>query len=205
MSKADNSFESEGCSDCEEDEIVSKENDKNKEEIEENNDPTKLPNYVLIKSISKTLVSILENNKKKSNYKEIVKKQGKMAFSANLIPGISIEDYLLRIQTYANVEKSTLIISLIFIDKLCHTADVTLTHYNIHRILFTALLLSIKYNEDSFFDNQYYSEIAGVKIKELQLLEYTFVSMVDFNLFVRDEIYEKYRNYLENFELLGKN
>lgn len=205
MSKEDNSFESEGCSDCEEDEIKPKENSKNKEELEENNDPTKLPNYVLIKSISKTLVSILENNKKKSNYKEIVKKQGKMAFSANLIPGISIEDYLLRIQTYANVEKSTLIISLIFIDKLCHTADVTLTHYNIHRILFTALLLSIKYNEDSFFDNQYYSEIAGVKIKELQLLEYTFVSMVDFNLFVRDEIYEKYRNYLENFELLGKN
>ena len=205
MSKEDNSFESEGCSDCEEDEIKSNENSKNKEELEENNDPKKLPNYVLIKSISKTLVSILENNKKKSNYKEIVKKQGKMAFSANLIPGISIEDYLLRIQTYANVEKSTLIISLIFIDKLCHTADVTLTHYNIHRILFTALLLSIKYNEDSFFDNQYYSEIAGVKIKELQLLEYTFVSMVDFNLFVRDEIYEKYRNYLENFELLGKN
>ena len=201
MSKDDNSFESEGCSDCEENEIVSKENSKKKEEIEENNDPTKLPNYVLIKSISKTLVSILENNKKKSNYKEIVKKQGKMAFSANLIPGISIEDYLLRIQTYANVEKSTLIISLIFIDKLCHTADVTLTHYNIHRILFTALLLSIKYNEDSFFDNQYYSEIAGVKIKELKLLEFTFVSLVDFNLFVSDELYEKYRNYLENFGL----
>ena len=201
MSKADNSFESEGCSDCEENEIVSKENSKKKEEIEENNDPTKLPNYGLIKSISKTLVSILENNKKKSDYKDIVKKQGKMAFSANLIPDISIEDYLLRIQNYANIEKSTLIISLIFIDKLCHRADVTLTYYNIHRILFSALLLSIKYNEDTFFDNQYYSEIAGVKIKELKLLEYTFISMVDFNLFVSDVIYEKYRNYLENFEL----
>jgi len=201
MSKDDNSFESEGCSDCEEDEIISKDKSKNKEEeIEENNDPKKLPNYMLIKSISKTLVTILENNKKKSNYKEIVKKQGKMPFSANLIPGISIEDYLLRIQTYANIEKSTLIICLIFIDKLCHTADVTLTHYNIHRILFTAVLLSIKYNEDSFFDNQYYSEIAGVKIKELKLLEYTFISMVDFKLFVSDEIYEKYKNYLDNFE-----
>lgn len=201
MSKDDNSFESEGCSDCEEDEIISKDKSKNKEEeIEENNDPKNLPNYMLIKSISKTLVTILENNKKKSNYKEIVKKQGKMPFSANLIPGISIEDYLLRIQTYANIEKSTLIICLIFIDKLCHTADVTLTHYNIHRILFTAVLLSIKYNEDSFFDNQYYSEIAGVKIKELKLLEYTFISMVDFKLFVCDDIYEKYKNYLDNFE-----
>lgn len=200
MSKDDNSFKSEGCSDCDEDEIITKDTPAKKEEIEENNDPKKLPNYKLIKAIAKTLDTILENNKKKSNYKEIVKKQSKMAFSANLIPGISIEDYLLRIQTYANVEESTLIICLIFIDKLCHTADVTLTHYNIHRILFIAVLLSIKYNEDSFFDNQYYSEIAGVKIKELKLLEYTFVSMVDFNLFVSNEIYEKYKNYLDNFD-----
>ena len=202
MSKNDNSFESEGCSDCEEDEFISKgRNDsKTKEELGEEDDPTKLPNYDLIKSISQTLVTILENNKKKPNYKEIVKKQSKMAFSANLIPNISIEDYLLRIQTYSNIEKSTLIISLIFIDKLCHTADVTLTHYNIHRILFTAILISIKYNEDSFFDNKYYSEIAGVKIKELKLLEYTFISMVNFKFFVHTELYEKYRSYLENFE-----
>jgi hypothetical protein len=173
---------------------------KAKDEPEEVDDPTKLPNYKLIKAISQTLVSILENNKKKPNYKEMVKKQSKMVFSANLIPSISIEDYLLRIQTYANIEKSTLIISLIFIDKLCHTADVTLTHYNIHRILFTAVLISIKYNEDSFFDNQYYSEIAGVKIKELKLLEYTFVSMVDFNFYVSNEIYQKYLEYLDEFE-----
>ena len=202
MSKNDNSFESEGCSGCEEDEIVTKgRNDsKTNKELRGEDDPTKLPNYDLIKSISQTLVTILEDNKKKPNYKEIVKKQSKMVFSANLIPSISIEDYLLRIQEYSNIEKSTLIISLIFIDKLCHTADVTLTHYNIHRILFTAVLISIKYNEDSFFDNQYYSEIAGVKIKELKLLEYTFISMVNFRFYVHTEIYEKYRNYLENFE-----
>ena len=144
--------------------------------------------YKLIRSISYTLDTILENNKKKEKYKEIVRKQSKIPFSANLIPNISIEDYLLRIQTYSNIEESTFIISLIFIDKLCHTANVTLTHYNIHRILFTSVLISIKYNEDSFFDNKYYSEIAGVKIKELKLLEYTFISMVDFNLYVGDEI-----------------
>ena len=202
MSNKDNSFESEGCSNCEEDEIMTKDktSSKAKDEPEEVDDPTKLPNYKLIKAISQTLVSILENNKKKPNYKEMVKKQSKMVFSANLIPSISIEDYLLRIQTYANIEKSTLIISLIFIDKLCHTADVTLTHYNIHRILFTAVLISIKYNEDSFFDNQYYSEIAGVKIKELKLLEYTFISMVDFKFYVSNEIYQKYLEYLDEFE-----
>ena len=195
-----NSFESEGCSDCEEDEIVSKEKKNNNDKEEEEDDPTKLPNYVLIKAIAQTLTTILENNKKMENYKEMVKKQSKQVFSANLVPNISIEDYLLRIQTYANMEKSTLIISLIFIDRLCHTADVTLTYYNIHRILFTSVLISIKYNEDSFYDNKYYSEIAGVKLKELKLLEYTFISMVDFKFYVSDEIYEKYQNYLDNYE-----
>ena len=195
-----NSFESEGCSDCEEDEIVTKEKTNNNDKEEEEDDPTKLPNYVLIKAIAQTLTTILENNKKMENYKEMVKKQSKQVFSANLVPNISIEDYLLRIQTYANMEKSTLIISLIFIDRLCHTADVTLTYYNIHRILFTSVLISIKYNEDSFYDNKYYSEIAGVKLKELKLLEYTFISMVDFKFYVSDEIYEKYQNYLDNYE-----
>ena len=193
-----NSFESEGCSDCEEDEIVGKEKTNNNDKEAEEDDPTKLPNYVLIKAIAQTLTTILENNKKMSNYKEMVKKQSKQAFSANSIPNISIEDYLLRIQTYANMEKSTLIISLIFIDRLCHIADVTLTYFNIHRILFTAVLISIKYNEDSFYDNKYYSEIAGVKLKELKLLEYSFISMVNFKLYVSDEIYEKYQNYLDN-------
>ena len=195
-----NSFESEDGSYCEEDEIGTneKENINSNDKEAEEDDPTKLSNYVLIKAIAQTLTTILENNKKMSNYKEMVKKQSKQAFSANSIPNISIEDYLLRIQTYANMEKSTLIISLIFIDRLCHTADVTLTYYNIHRILFTSVLISIKYNEDSFYDNKYYSEIAGVKLKELKLLEYSFISMVTFKLYVSDEIYEKYQNYLDN-------
>ena len=77
------------------------------------------------------------------NYKEIVKKQSKMAFSANSIPSISINDYLTRIQVYSGIEKSTLILSLIQIDHLCKKAELILTYYNIHRILFGAVLISI--------------------------------------------------------------
>ncbi len=189
------SFESLSCSDCEEDEIQTK----GTEIIVEEEKP-KLKNYEIVKAISETLATIVENNKKMENYKEIVKKQSKMVFSANLVPSISIEDYLERIQTYSNVEKSTLILSLIYIDKLCHNCDITLTYYNIHRILFIAILLSIKYNEDSYYDNKYYSEIAGVKLKELKILEYTFISMVDFQLYVSKESYEKYKNYLDEFK-----
>ena len=122
-----------------------------------------------------------------------------MIFSANSIPNISINDYLTRIQVYSGIEKSTLILSLIQIDHLCKKADIVLTYYNIHRILFGAVLISIKYNEDSYYDNKFYSEIAGVKLKELKMIEYTFLELSDFNVFINDKEYEQYRNYLEQF------
>ena len=190
------SFDSEEFnSDIEEEEIETKSQTKNKED-----ESTKLQNLNLIKAISQTLTSILENNKKMPNFKEILKTQGKMVFSANLIPDISIEEYLIRIQKYANMETSTLIMSLILIDRLCQKANLTLTYHNIHRIIFSAILISIKYNEDNYYDNKYYADIAGVKLKELQLLEYNFISLLHFHLFIQDEIYEKYKKYLFDFE-----
>ena len=195
------SFDSEemNSSDCEIDEVETKEQT-HRNEKEEEFVLNKLTNTDLIKSISQTLETILEENKTNPNYKEIVKNQKKMPFSSETIPGISIEDYLIRIQTYANMEKNTLIISLILIDRLCKIADVTLTYYNIHRILFTSVLLSVKYNEDSFYDNKFYAEIAGVKLKELNILEYTFVKMLNFRFFINNDIFEKYVQYLDNYE-----
>jgi len=197
----ENSFESENFSVSDENETEGeiKEGEEEKNKIEENDSP-KLPNSNLIKSISHTLESILANNKNLHNYKSIIKAQSKQVFSANTIPEISIEDYLIRIQTYSNLEKSTLIIALILIDRLCHITDITLTFYNIHRILFSAILISIKYNEDIYYDNNYYSTIAGVKSKELKLLEYRFLQKLNFMVFVNNELYKDYENNLENYK-----
>ena len=170
-----------------------KDKEKAKDNIQENND---IKNINLINSISKTLNTILEQNKKLKNYKEILKKQISMYFSANTIPNISIKDYLIRIQNYCEMERGTLILSLILIDKMCRKSGIILTHYNIHRILFSSVLVSIKYNEDSYFDNNFYSQIAGVKPDELKLLEYTFLEYNDFNIYVEDIEYEQYEKYL---------
>ena len=177
------------------------------EQVEEEEDSKKEPqeiyleqNKPLINAISETLNLILEQNKSLEDYKEIIKQQSKMAFSANSIPEISIKDYLIRIQTYSNIEKSTLIISLIYIDRICENSNLNLTYFNIHRILFTAVLMSIKYNEDNFYDNKFYAEIAGVKLKELNMIENNFTDMIDFKYYVDDETYEKYKDYLEGFE-----
>jgi hypothetical protein len=155
-----------------------------------------IPNMNLINAISKTLTTILENNKKLKNYRDILKKQSLMYFSANSIPNITIKDYLIRIQNYSKMEKSTLILSMILIDHMCKKSNIVLTIYNIHRILFSSVLISIKYNEDSYYDNTFYAQIAGIKPNELKLLEYKFLELNDFNVYVKDIEYEQYEKYL---------
>ena len=192
MSKKD-SFESELSSNGEEE-------DTKVEKVKAEDSPqSKIQNYNLIRAISITLKSILDTNKNLDDYKEIIGFQEQQVFSANIIPKISILDYLIRIQTYSNIEKSTLIISLIYIDRFCNKAKVTLTYYNMHRILFSAILMSIKFNEDCFYDNKYYSQIAGVKLKELTTLEYNFIKLLNCELYVSRDLYDKYQLYLENF------
>ena len=182
-----------------EDEDTKSQTDKEKEKenaIINLQDNIEIENLDLINSISNTLNTILEKNKHLSNYEDILKNQSKMYFSSYTIPTITIKEYLTRIQIYSGVESSTLILALILTDKMCKRSGILLTYFNIHRILFSSLLISIKYNEDSFFNNTFYSQIAGVKPEELQLLEYTFLEYNDFNVFVKDFEYIQYEKYL---------
>ena len=160
------------------------------------NEEKNINNLELIKVISDILSAIIEENKKLPNIKQILLNQKKMCFSEKTIPNILIYDYLKRIQDYSFIERNTLILSLIYIDRLCTLGQITLTHYNIHRILFGAILISIKYNEDIFYGNNYYAEIAGVKINELNSIEYSFFLLCNYDLFVSDEIFKQYNAYL---------
>lgn len=173
--------------------LTEKDKEKIKSGLQQNEE---VQNMNLINAISKTLTTILENNKKLKNYRDILKKQSMMYFSANSIPNITIKDYLIRIQNYSGIEKSTLILSMILIDHICKKSNIVLTIYNIHRILFSSVLISIKYNEDSYYDNTFYAQIAGIKPNELKLLEYKFLELNDFNVYVKDTEYEQYEKYL---------
>ena len=145
----------------------------------------------LLKEISEILTSIIQNNRKNRNGKN-----DNSPFVHEHAPKISIFDYLLRIQKYSNIENSSFIIALIYIDRICTKKRIILTKYNIHRILFTAILIAAKYNEDIIYDNLYYSKIAGVEIKELLVLENTFLNYIDFDLFISNDIYKQYSEYL---------
>ena len=90
---------------------------------------------------------------------------GNSIFDLKKIPPISIEKYLNRIQKYTHLEDSTLVIALIYIDRLLGNNIIKLSMYNVHKILLTAVVLAIKYNEDEIHGNNYLSKILGVKSK----------------------------------------
>ena len=147
----------------------------------------------LLEEISSILNSIVKQNKKKKNPKDIDK-----IFIHGQTPQISIFDYLCRIQKYSLIENSTLIISLIYIDRICKEKGFILTKNNIHRILFISIYTAIKYNEDKIYKNKFYAKIAGISVKELTKLESGFLNLIEFKLFVSDEIYQVYSSFLES-------
>ena len=65
-----------------------------------------------------------------------------------------------------------------------------------HRIIFTSILLSLKYNEDLIYNFSFYSKIAGINVKELKKLESEFVKLINFSLYVETEQFEKYKQSL---------
>ena len=155
-------------------------------------------NYILGKKISNLINDLLLNNKSLSIYSQKNKEQSKMVFSCKKKPKIKIKDYLKRIIQYTGIESSSLIISLIYLDRICLN-DILITEYNIHRLVLTSLIISIKYNEDLIFENKYYSEVAGVSIKEFNSLEREFLTIINFDLYIPDEEFFKYKFYLEKY------
>lgn len=160
-------------------------------------------NETLLNKITQILNSVLAENKKLSNYKEKISSQKNMSFTSYDKPSVTINEYLVRIQKYSEAEDSTIIMGLMYVDRICEIAKIVLTPYNIHRLLFTAIFLAIKYNEDVVFSDTFYSRVSGIPIKELKQLELDFVLLVQFKLFIKKEEYQKYKVYIDRIEEEG--
>ena len=160
-------------------------------------------NNILIENISSILESLIEENKNLKNYKELISKQKKLIFYSSDIPSVSIQDYLYRIHSFSNVEDNTLILSLIYIDKICDISSIILSENNIYEILFTSILIAIKYNEDQYYDHKFYSKIAGVTPKELKKMESEFLRLIKFELYVSKNLFEKYKRYISKINIIN--
>ncbi len=162
------------------------------DEIDEKEEEISLKMIKIINSISNILNEFMKKNQ--------VNKKENDIFEINTIPNISLLDYLKRIIEYSNCEENTLISALIYIDRISKIKNIT--KFNVYKLIFTSILISLKYNEDEIYDNIYYSTIAGVSIQELNKMEYEFVLLLNFNFYINDMIFYQYKSALDTLETI---
>ena len=102
-------------------------------------------------------------------------------------------DYINRFITYLDCSISCYIYTLIYIDKIVvDNPYLYLTRYNIYKLFSISLLCAYKFIDDDIVDNKYYSKIAGIELKELNLLERLFLTKINYELYVADDIFNLY-------------
>ena len=140
------------------------------------------------------LLHILSENKKSNDYYKKLNSNQDGHFTFKVYPSISLFDYLQRIIKYVRIELSTLIIAMIYIDRICRE-KVFLNEFNIHRIMLISIYMAYIYNEDCVFDNKYLALVSGLSKAEMMTLQEDFLDLVEFNLYVSDDEFEQYKKY----------
>jgi len=144
---------------------------------------------------AKSLLNIISVNKKSPYYYEKIKSNKDFHFTVLMQPGLSLLNYLRRILHFLKLDFSTLIIAMIYIDRICKE-KVFLNEFNIHRIMIIAIYIAYSYNEDKTYDNNYLSLVSGMSKNEILTLEEDFLELIEFKLFVNDEVYHQYKEYI---------
>ena len=146
--------------------------------------------------IAELLHDICKENRKNSEDSTLLLKP----FLSKKIPSISIVDYIKRLSKHSKVCDEIFVLVLIYLDRICAMYKVNLNYYNIHKLILASFICSVKYLEDEYYSISHYAKIGGVSKKEMINLEYEFLSLLDFNLFIKEEIFNKYTNSLLNLE-----
>eukprot|EP01094_Clydonella_sp_ATCC50884_P012933 TRINITY_DN23221_c0_g1_i1.p1 TRINITY_DN23221_c0_g1~~TRINITY_DN23221_c0_g1_i1.p1 ORF type:complete len:193 (-),score=54.95 TRINITY_DN23221_c0_g1_i1:269-847(-) len=115
-------------------------------------------------------------------------------FDSVNVTTIPLVDYLKRLCKYTACSTNVLTCALIYIDRLVVWRKLTLRSHNIHRVVLACLVVAIKYNDDRFCSNAYYAKVGGVPPRELNRLEVTLLSLLNFDLYVDEEHFKLYQS-----------
>ena len=121
-------------------------------------------------------------------------------FISKKIPSITINDYIDRLLKYSKVSEEIFILVLIYIDLLNRKYKINLNYNNIHKLILASFVVTVKFHEDEHYSLKYYAKLGGISLKEIINLEYVFLTLLDFRLYISEELFQKYNNYLLNLE-----
>ncbi len=152
---------------------------------------------ILIKIIGDTIEQLVKYKQKIKNLEENYK--NKISLNIKEIPNITITNYLKRLIKHSNPEPSTLILGVIYFDRICNNGNIIFNFFNVYKLLLISFVLAIKFNEEYFETNQYYSKIGGLNLNNFNKLEIKVLEIINYDLYVYEDLYV---NYLNQFSAL---
>lgn len=165
-----------------------------KETINKEEEDNKLK---LVEVISESLKDICDKNESEPrNLNLNIQKP----FTTKATPDISIKDYLERLTKFTKMEESTLILTLIYIDRIGNYTNFQLTYKNIYKLILASVFVAIKFNEDSHYSIDTYAKIGRVSRSELAYLEFHFLIIINFDLNVDKHLFNQYSESLKSFQ-----
>lgn len=125
-------------------------------------------------------------------------------YDAAFIPACSLESYLSRFARYTESEPGIALMASIYVDRVCKMTGLVLASTNIHRLLFTALLLASKWSDDRPFRMSHYAQVGGVSMTELKQLEEQFLGHLQWDLCISPTEMQQYETAFRRHPAWGE-
>ena len=105
----------------------------------------------------------------------------------------TIFEFCANIMLLTKMEKETIIVALIYIERLIFNSGLLITSRNWRKLIFTALIMASKIWDDDSLENIHFSQIfTHLKIGEINLLERNFLELINYKVFVKFSEFMRY-------------
>ena len=163
------------------------------------------PAFQKIKSIKNNSLSILETI---LDYTSTLKKRTPSIFDnysdingdvLSNLDNYDFEDLFKFCIKILKINDNLLVLIMMYIDKIIANGKFILCEKNINKLFYTCLMITQKYYEDNSFNNKAYANLVGINCEELLKMEMEFMNMINFELFIKGEEFEKYKQKISKF------
>ena len=119
-------------------------------------------------------------------------------FQAETPPTPSLSDYFLRLVKFCEVSGEALFRAMFILCyfRYCYRQVFPISSFTIHRLLATVLLCACKFGEDYPWSNGHFARYALLEIKDLNRMETEFLTLIQFQLFVPNQLLAEFIHQL---------
>mmetsp|Transcript_57660 Transcript_57660/g.151744 ORF Transcript_57660/g.151744 Transcript_57660/m.151744 type:complete len:247 (+) Transcript_57660:339-1079(+) len=149
----------------------------------------------LVGIVAKLVAKLVDANDKLPADREIT------VFHAQKAPAVNVVDYAERIAKYSSCSSCCFVVGIIYIDRFieqqkAQNREFRMNSLNVHRLMLSSIMVAAKFLDDFYYSNEFWAKIGGVPNNELNTLELEFLFLTNFDLHVRREVYDMYRERL---------